>query len=678
MFQAWTKWCSLLCLVLGAFSIAGSTKIEKEVYDAFSHDFSAMQTYGDTEEKGVRVIVHLDPSGKPTPELLEHEDDLALASLADEVYTTQSLFLEELQTAGLMERPDDDGPSVFQVELLLTYQYAFAATVADADVLEEIAAFDEVQKITIDRLNELFTVQGRNITGSTRAANAGFRGNGIGVAVIDTQFDLLHPELGGSTRLPNSVVAGGRNFSDSSPIHSRDMSRCYHGTGTASIVHRYAPNADIYALVVFPNAYDSVIANAIDWCVSNRNGVNGGARIRVISMSLGGGRYTGTCNSGVIHTSAGVALRNGIVVLAASGNNGWTNAIASPACSSNVISIGATWDANNARYTPFPPANCNDSSRRVNERTCYSNTSAALDLYAPSEEVICARCGGGTAPLGGTSSACPAAAGMLAQYFNTDRSLFGNRTGIINRFRSTGVVVAGDSGKRRMDLMAAIGNCVDAPSGIAAWWPFDESSGSTARDIAGSSHGNRRGASFSSGRVGRAYKFDGSNDYVSVPNRSAINLGTGDFTITAWIRTTQNHAIILTKRNSADNRGYLFMVYGKRLLLQMADNPRGHYNYTSTSIPIVANNAWRHVAVTVDRNNTRGGRMYVDGNLVYTFNPTNRQGSLNTSDALRIGQRDGAGSYFKGNLDEVTLYKRALSATQIRNEFLAGADGKCR
>ena len=70
--------------------------------------------------------------------------------------------------------------------------------------------------------------------------------------------------------------------------------------------------------------------------------------------------------------------------------------------------------------------------------------------------------------------------------------------------------------------------------------------------------------------------------------------------------------------------------------------------------------------------------MYVDGRLVYTFNPTNRQGSLNTSDALRIGQRDGSGSYFKGNLDEVTIYKRALSATQIRNEYQAGADGKCK
>ncbi|CAM2068701.1 S8 family serine peptidase [Sulfidibacter corallicola] len=677
MFLTRNPWRSLLCLLICSTTMAGSAKIEKEVYDAFSNDFAAMQTYGDTEEKGVRVIVHLDSGGGLTSDMQERDDDIALDLLADEVYHAQGSFLENLQSVGLLERTSTEGRPLFQVELLLTYQHAFAATVANAEVLEEIAAFEQVDKIQIDRLNKLNTVQGRNLTGSTWAANSGFRGNGIGVAVLDTNFDLLHPELGGRIQLPNGVVAAGRNFSDNSPVHSRVLDRCFHGTGTASIVRRYAPDADLYALVVFPNAYDSVIADAIDWCVANRNGVNGGSRIRIISMSLGGGRFTGTCNNTVVHTAAGLALRNGIVVLASTGNDGWTGSMGSPACSTNVISIGSTWDANNPNYAPFPPANCNDTNRRVDERACYSNTSRVLDLYAPSEEVICARCGGGTAPLGGTSSACPAAAGMIAQLFSADQSLFGNRAGIIERFQRTGVPVIGDRGEFRMDLRMAIGDCVDPPANMVAWWPLDERSGTTARDIAGNNHGTNRGCAFGSGRVDGAYYFDGSSDHISVPSRPAINLGTGDFTITAWIWTGQSDATILTKRNAADNRGYLFMVYKNRLLFQMADSS-GFSNFFSSRGPVVSDNKWHHVAVVVRRNLTRSSAVFVDGNHVFTFNPTSRRGSLDTSDPLRLGQGDGIADDLRGYLDEVTIYKSVLSGHQIRNEFLAGAEGKCK
>ena len=256
-----------------------------------------------------------------------------------------------------------------------------------------------MEAVLLDNLNHMQTVEGRALTGANVVANNGWSGQGVGIAVIDGNFDMLHPELGGSTVLPNGTVFGGFNFSaGNNQIHSRTWNDCFHGTGTASIARRYAPDSDLYALVVFPNALDTVIAAAIEWCIDNRNGVNGGDPIRVISMSLGGGQYTGLCDSTPIHTAAGDALNNDIIVLAASGNNGWTNAINSPACSSNVIAVGATWDANGASYSRFPPALCNDNQRLVDERTCYSNRSWAVNLYAPSEEVICANCGGGTPP----------------------------------------------------------------------------------------------------------------------------------------------------------------------------------------------------------------------------------------------------------------------------------------
>lgn len=339
----------------------------------------------------------------------------------------------------------------------LELQYMLVAEVTSGAAVLELAQREDVKFVWNDNLNQLFTNEGRNVTGSTAMAAQGHTGAGVGVAVIDSNFDLLHPELGGSTTLPNSIVKGGYNYSTpGAAIHSQNFNDCYHGTGTASIVRRYAPGSHLYTLVVFPNAYDSVIANAINWCVTNKNGVGGGSPIRIISMSLGGGRYYSAQTSGTMHTACGTALANGIIPLAASGNDGWTTSMGSPAASTNTISIGSTWDANGAPYSPFPPANCSDTNRQLDERTCYSNTASFLNLYAPSEQVICARCGGGTFALGGTSSATPAAAGLLAQFLHARPSYVGNMSGVTSLFHNNGVSVIGDTSKRRIDLAAAI------------------------------------------------------------------------------------------------------------------------------------------------------------------------------------------------------------------------------
>ncbi len=407
--------------------------------------------------EALRIIVHLDVSDRLDFGSVRSSNARTL--VADRVSQAQNNFVLDLRSGGLLdEAAFGEAKSGLKVIKLMEYQYAVVGTTLDAEIVDKLAARSDVRYVELDKLNKLLTVEGRALVGSDTAAGNGYNGSGIGVAVIDSHFDLLHSELGGSTNLPNGVVYGGQNYSDpGTSIHSQNFNDCYHGTGTASIVRRYATNASLYCLTVFPNAFDSVIADAINWCVTNKNGTGGGSPIKVISMSLGGGQYTGTCNSGLMHTAAGTALANGILVFAASGNDGWTNSMGSPACSGNVISVGSVWDENGAAYSPFPPANCSDSNRQVNERTCYSDTSSVLDVYAPSEEVICAQCGGGTWALGGTSSACPAAAGMTAQLLDADGSLAGDKAGVVSLYQSTGVQVIGDTSKRRIDLTAAIG-----------------------------------------------------------------------------------------------------------------------------------------------------------------------------------------------------------------------------
>jgi len=438
---------------------------------------------GEEAARGVRIIVHINDETNTNFNSVTGDD--APLIVAANVLDAQNAAILEMTSRGIITESRADSKSPFALIMLLDYQYALVGEAASMKVIDQIATLDNVNWVELDRLREPLTIEGRALVGSNTVASNGYAGSGVGVAVIDSHFDLLHPELGGSTSLPNGVVRAGSNFSDpGTSVHSQNFNDCYHGTGTASIVRRYAPSADIYALTVFPNSYDSVIANAINWCVTNKNGVNGGAPIRVISMSLGGGRNYSECTTGLMHTASGTALSNGILVFAASGNDGWTNSMGSPACSPNVISVGSVWDETNAAYSPFPPANCSDSSRQVNERTCYSDTASFLDIYAPSEEVICARCGtSGTFALGGTSSACPAAAGMTAQFLShpSASSYIGNKSGLVSLYQSTGVQVVGDTSKRRINLLAAVNTLggSTAPTASFSASPTSISSGSS-------------------------------------------------------------------------------------------------------------------------------------------------------------------------------------------------------
>ena len=112
-------------------------------------------------------------------------------------------------------------------------------------------------------------------------------------------------------------------------------------------------------------------------------------------------------------------------------------------------------------------------------------------------------------------------------------------------------------------------------------------------------------------------------------------------------------------------------------MLQIGDSTNSWANYTSSAIPTINDGDWHHVAVTVDRNNSSGGRMYVDGELVYTFNPTGRQGNTNNSVALEIGRTTGGGNYLDGTLDEVMLFNRSLSQATVRDLYQASANGVC-
>ncbi|MEM8931661.1 MAG: sialidase family protein [Acidobacteriota bacterium] len=228
--------------------------------------------------------------------------------------------------------------------------------------------------------------------------------------------------------------------------------------------------------------------------------------------------------------------------------------------------------------------------------------------------------------------------------------------------------------------LPAASACNATPSNLQAWFPFDTLSSSIAENLGPGPNGAAvNGPTRTEGLVESAWDLDGSNDYVRVSDHSTLDFGTLDLSISAWVQTTDTYAMIASKREYTGGRhlGYLFMINNSRLLLQLADANDGAFNWHAPG-PNLNDGDWHHLAVTVDRSSSTGGRFYVDGHLVHTFDPSNRRASISNAAELNIGRTSGGGSHLDGKIDEVQLYNRSLSANEIAGLYEAGANGQCK
>jgi concanavalin A-like lectin/glucanase superfamily protein/subtilase family protein/peptidase inhibitor I9 len=199
------------------------------------------------------------------------------------------------------------------------------------------------------------------------------------------------------------------------------------------------------------------------------------------------------------------------------------------------------------------------------------------------------------------------------------------------------------------------------PTPVAAY-SFDEGSGTTASDSAGSHDGTVEGASWtSSGKYGSALDFDGTNDLVSAADANELDL-TGAFTLEAWVRpdalSSWTPVIAKGENPGSGTSGYL-------LDAQSFDKPAGWVVKSGSTAGVIATSAlptgsWSHLALSYDGAKLR---IYVGGVL----KATKSTGSAGASAAkLRIGHNQTLGTYFNGLIDEVRLYDEALSENQIQ------------
>ncbi len=208
-------------------------------------------------------------------------------------------------------------------------------------------------------------------------------------------------------------------------------------------------------------------------------------------------------------------------------------------------------------------------------------------------------------------------------------------------------------------------------SGLAGSWNFDTtnyaSGGYWYPDGSGKGHPACFVPNwlFPKGWTGSAISTD-SNYSSYVKDADALDFGTGDFSIAVLIKPSAVGGLrsILDKRTSSG--GYHLCVDNGQILLQIADS-NGYTNYSSGTSPYALRaGQWYSVVATVDRDNAKGLKIFVDGYKFATLDPTGRKKSISNASDLLIGKhKDYPSNAFFGDIDELRLYNRSLSETEV-------------
>jgi hypothetical protein len=184
----------------------------------------------------------------------------------------------------------------------------------------------------------------------------------------------------------------------------------------------------------------------------------------------------------------------------------------------------------------------------------------------------------------------------------------------------------------------------------------------------------------------RAYVFDGTDDYVSVPDNDRLSFtnGTDDvpFSVVCWVRVDgallSGHGLV-SKMSGGSKEWKLQLGTGKVLNFAMFNSSGDYIGMTTNNKFIMGDDdigIWYHVVGTYDGTQNKAGiRLFVDGidctGSQWSSSQNTYSGMSNTDSLLELGRRADSSHYLHGALDDVRIYRRALNATEIGAMFNA-------
>jgi len=192
-------------------------------------------------------------------------------------------------------------------------------------------------------------------------------------------------------------------------------------------------------------------------------------------------------------------------------------------------------------------------------------------------------------------------------------------------------------------------------TGLVAHYPMD----GNAEDITSNNNDlTVNGAILSAGRKNlsnTAYYFDGTDDYITKSISPSLTLS--NFTVSLWVKSTTNQDLYTGIFSCASSPSGGFQI--------SYASDKSNYRYRSTTSDAynfgVSDNTWKFLAVTYDGTKTT---LYYNG-----VEGDNFSGGDNVFTNFTVGRNRAGNKYLNGSIDEVRIYERALSASEITDLY---------
>ncbi len=219
--------------------------------------------------------------------------------------------------------------------------------------------------------------------------------------------------------------------------------------------------------------------------------------------------------------------------------------------------------------------------------------------------------------------------------------------------------------------------------GLVGYWSFNEGTSTIAHDFSGNgNNGTLSGSTlpaWTSGKFGNGLSFDGSTSYVDIANSSGVADNLSAMTVSAWFKTTNtsgNGQNIVAKDTSVNNGvGWALFTDGGSAFICLGVS--GSVYTCAGTTANVADGKWHHAVWTMTGNSFAAQTIYIDGIAQSLSNVSGGTvSSFSNGVDIYIGADAGSASNdqkFNGSIDEVRIYNRALTATEVAGLYQSGA-----
>ena len=192
-------------------------------------------------------------------------------------------------------------------------------------------------------------------------------------------------------------------------------------------------------------------------------------------------------------------------------------------------------------------------------------------------------------------------------------------------------------------------------------------SGTAWYDITGNGNNGTltNGPTYSSTNSG-SIVFDGSNDYVSVPH--AFDVSTGGISCNIWFNTTSTSHSPLFSDWYTNVWAFNFQIYSGGIYIGIRNSDNADLQGSILNYPISTNQVY-NICITYDKT-SKITSLYANSVLYSTGSHALANSAIrNTSNSWSIGYKQDSGTYYSGNIYSTQIYNRALSASEIAQNY---------